>query len=116
MKKIILFIIFSFNMYSEDFYKTSKEYPEFFNEIKKEGNIYYSNNIDVIDYDFKNIDVHVFNVMKNYPNIKDMKNLSFLLSKPCKNDLEKVRSFYIWLIYNIRYDITIRTEYNKFIY
>ena len=42
----------------------------------------------------------------------DVTELAAYLVKPAKNDLEKVRSFYVWIAENIAYDVRAFTHYN----
>jgi hypothetical protein len=117
MKKI-LFVIFVniwFISKSQDYYKTSEQYPTEFSKYSYEAIEWYNNNLDVMVYNFTSIDAHVQKIIKNYPNIQDFDLLVSLLSKPCKNDLEKVRVFYIWIVYSMKYDASIRNEMSDYI-
>ncbi len=51
---------------------------------------------------FKKIDQYAQNTPKAVE--YDIEQLTYHLAKPAENDLEKVRSFYVWLVHNIEYD------------
>lgn len=51
---------------------------------------------------FAEIDRFVLTIPENHT--KDINLLAKALSKPAKNDLEKVRAIYKWITHHIRYD------------
>lgn len=53
--------------------------------------------------DFSAIDKHAINAPSNVS--ANIETLFSYLMKPTKNDLEKVRSFYVWISCNIKYDM-----------
>ncbi len=112
----VLFIIFSSflgkaqNNY--EFYKTPNQYPQEFNKISSEYLKWYNINKGVVEYEFSSIDNNVLCVIKNNPNIQDINLLVDILSKFCKNDLEKARAYYIWIVNSITYDVKIRDNFS----
>jgi hypothetical protein len=52
-------------------------------------------------HDFKAIDQHARSAPKNIQTISSLANY---LTQPAKNEVEKVRAFYIWMTHNIAYD------------
>ncbi len=115
MKKILLILLFisiCIKSNAQDFISPEKS-PEEFAKQSYEAMVWYNQNLDVMSYNFNTVDAHTQNVMKNNPNIQDLNLLISLLTKPCKNDLEKVRSFYIWLIYSIKFELN-SVELNRY--
>lgn len=52
---------------------------------------------------YEHIDKHAFNAPKSVGN--NAENLVKYLIAPTENDLEKVRAFYVWIAFNLEYDI-----------
>ena len=59
---------------------------------------------------FEQIDEHARNAPANVTN--DVNELAAYLAGPATNDLEKVRSFYVWIAENITYDVRTFLHYN----
>ncbi len=116
MKKIILFLLFILNFYvtfsqTSEFYKTPQQFPTEFQKISAEYVQWNEQNSEVTNYNFSAIDNSVLMIIKNNPNIQDLDVLVKLLTKDSKNDLEKVRAFYIWLVNSMNYNVQIRENY-----
>jgi len=60
-------------------------------------------------YDFDKIDAHARATPAKYS--KDVSELAAYLTRPARNDHEKVRSFYVWLAENIAYDVDLFRSY-----
>ncbi len=109
---IFLFVIINF-VGKAQFYKTPEAFPKEFTQVSTDYLNWYNNNTDIISYDFTSTDNIVSSIIKSNPNIQDLDLLVNLLSNPCKNDLEKVRAFYIWIINSMVYDVTIRDSFTS---
>jgi hypothetical protein len=116
MKKIILVLLFISNFYvtfsqSNEFYKTPQQFPVEFQKISSEFVQWKEQNSEVNNYNFTTIDNSVLMIIKTNPNIQDLDALVKLLTKSSKNDLEKARAFYIWLVNSMNYNVQIRENY-----
>ena len=60
-------------------------------------------------YDYSKIDEHARNTPEKYA--ESVEKLAAYLTKPAKNDYEKVRSFFVWLSDNIAYDVDLFRRY-----
>lgn len=113
---ILLFILINFVAKAQNnsfFYKTPDAFPKEFSQVSYEYMAWYNDNTEVMSYNFSTVDNMVYLVMKSNPNIQDLNLLTSLLSKSCKNDLEKARAYYIWIINSMVYDVSIRDSYTS---
>lgn len=110
---ILLLITIISNAENNQYYKNVDDKKDEFIDLSHNYLEWYENNKSVVDYNFSKIDNHVLTLIKTNPNIKNIDILEKELSKICLNDLEKVRSYYIWLVYSMKYDISIRNEYTS---
>ncbi|MFM2393514.1 MAG: hypothetical protein RLZZ546_1496 [Bacteroidota bacterium] len=113
---VLLFVLINFVAKAQIksfMYKTPEAFPKEFSQVSYEYMTWYNDNTDVMCYNFTAIDNAVSTVIKNNPNIQDLDLLTTLLSKPCKNDLEKARAYYIWIINSMVYDVAIRDSYTS---
>lgn len=116
MRKLIFIIISVLlsiltNAQTVSFYKTPQEFPTEFDKVSSEYGIWSNNNLDVVSYDYSLIDTYTLSVIKSNPTIDNIDLLVSLLGKGSKNDLEKTRSYYIWIINSMVYDVSIRDTY-----
>lgn len=88
MKNILILLLISLNLNAKSI-----------SEIEKEANEYKRNDI-VYNYDYSSIDSYVKSINTN---TNDVYTLHNILTKNCKNNIERVRAFYIWLTHNIEY-------------
>ncbi|MDF9795498.1 hypothetical protein OKW21_000761 [Catalinimonas alkaloidigena] len=59
--------------------------------------------------EFSKIDEHARNTPAKYA--RNVEDLAQYLSKPAKNDFQKVRSFFVWMAENITYDVDLFRRY-----
>ena len=96
-----------------EFYNKPEKFPNEFRKLSTDYLEAYNSNLLISTYDYSTVDNNTYNIINNYKNIDDINILIGLLTKNCKNDLEKTRAFYIWIINSIVYDLSVRNEYSS---
>lgn len=103
MKKItLILLLISFNVFAWDFNTKETKNPEY-TLLLKNMSIYYADNKEIYcDYTLVDNNALVI-VNQKYTNFDD---LIVKLTKKCNSDLEKARSFYVYLTHTIKYDLS----------
>lgn len=113
MKNLIsvIFLILSFQLNAQTgCYKTPEQYPNEFSKLSYEYLQWDNANASVTLYNYSEIDSYVLSIIKT-TKTQDMGYLVSILTKTSSNDLEKVRSIYIWLVNSMKYSVSIRDSF-----